>query len=93
MKVDFNINTIFIGLLSIFIGYNIISYYVQSVDIYTPPIGALPAPLQIGKNKLIVSKTGDASMSLESSSSTTVFFCIISSTFFIATFSFTALAA
>jgi hypothetical protein len=65
MKVDFNINTIFIGLLSIFIGYNIISYYVQSVDIYTPPIGVLPAPLQIGKNKLIVSKTGDASMRTE----------------------------
>jgi hypothetical protein len=65
MKVDFNINTIFIGLLSIFIGYNIISYYVQSVDIYKPPTGALPVPLQIGKNKLIVSKNGDASMRTE----------------------------
>lgn len=65
MKVDFNINTIFLSLLSIFIGYNIISYYVQSVDIYKPPTGALPVPLQIGKNKLIVSKTGDASMATE----------------------------
>ncbi len=65
VQFDININTIFMSLLSIFIGYNVLSYYFQSIDLYSPPIGALPAPVQIGKNKLIVSKTGDASMRTE----------------------------
>jgi len=65
VQFDVNINTIFMSLLSIFIGYNVISYYFQSIDLYSPPGGALPAPIQVGRNKLIVSKTGDASMRTE----------------------------
>lgn len=60
-----NINTLFIGLLSLFFGYNLISYYLQKPDPYEIPIGALPVPIQVGKNKIIVSKTGDASMGTE----------------------------
>lgn len=36
-----------------------------SVNPYEPPTGALPVPVQVGKNKIIVSKTGDASMATE----------------------------
>lgn len=60
-----NINTIFIGLFSLFFGYGLLTYYLQNPDPYEAPIGNLPVPIQVGKNKLIVSKTGDASMRTE----------------------------
>lgn len=65
MKFGFNINVLFIGLLSLFFGYGVLSYYLQATDPYEIPTGNLPVPIQVGKNKLIVSKTGDASMSTE----------------------------
>lgn len=65
MKFSFTINTLFIGLFSIFFGYGVLSYYFQKPDPYEIPTGALPVPIQVGKNKLIVSKTGDASMRTE----------------------------
>jgi hypothetical protein len=65
MKFSFTINTLFIGLFSIFFGYGVLSYYFQKHDPYEIPTGALPVPIQVGKNKLIVSKTGDASMRTE----------------------------
>lgn len=60
-----NINFIFISLLVSILGYGITSYYLQKPDPYEIPIGALPVPIQVGRNKIIVSKTGDASMSTE----------------------------
>ena len=60
-----NINTLFIGLFTLFIGYGMTSYYLQKPDPYEVPTGALPVPIQVGRNKIIVSKTGDASMSTE----------------------------
>ena len=60
-----NINTLFIGLFSLFFGYGMFSYYLQKPDPYEVPTGALPVPIQVGRNKIIVSKTGDASMSTE----------------------------
>lgn len=65
MKLSFTINTLFIGLLSLVLGYGVLSYYLQATDPYDIPTGALPVPIQVGKNKIIVSKTGDASMSTE----------------------------
>jgi hypothetical protein len=65
MKLNFNINILFISLLSIYLGYNILSYYLQAADPYEPPIGALPVPQQVGKTRAIQSKTGDASMNTE----------------------------
>ena len=65
MKFNFTINTLFIGFLTLFIGYGITSYYLQKSNPYEIPTGALPVPIQVGKNKIIVSKTGDASMSTE----------------------------
>lgn len=65
MKLNFTINTLFIGLLSLFLGYGMLSYYLQKPDPYEIPTGALPVPIQVGRNKIIVSKTGDASMSTE----------------------------
>lgn len=65
MKFNFNINVIFITLLVSILGYGITSYYLQKRDPYEIPTGALPVPIQVGKNKIIVSKTGDASMSTE----------------------------
>jgi len=65
MKFNFTINTLFIGLFSLFLGYGITSYYLQKPDPYEVPTGALPVPIQVGKNKIIVSKTGDASMRTE----------------------------
>lgn len=53
------------SLLGLFIGYNILNYYLTPVDIYAIPTGALPVPLQEGKSKLYVSKNGDASMRTE----------------------------
>jgi hypothetical protein len=61
-----NINTIFLSILTLFLGYGVLKYYSQAKDPYEIPTGALPVPIQVGKNKLIVSKTGDASMSTES---------------------------
>ena len=60
-----NINVIFITLLISILGYGITSYYLQKPDPYEIPTGALPVPIQVGKNKIIVSKTGDASMRTE----------------------------
>lgn len=60
-----NINVIFVTLLVSILGYGITSYYFQKHDPYEIPTGALPVPIQVGKNKIIVSKTGDASMSTE----------------------------
>jgi len=60
-----NINTILLTLLVSILGYGVISYYFQKADPYEIPTGALPVPIQVGKNKIIVSKTGDASMSTE----------------------------
>ena len=65
MKFSFNINTIFLSLLGVFIGYTILNYYLTAVDIYKPPIGALPVPIQVGRSKIYVSKDRDASMSTE----------------------------
>lgn len=60
-----NINVIFLSLLGLFIGYNVINYYLTPKNPYEIPTGALPVPLQEGKSKLYVSKTGDASMRTE----------------------------
>jgi hypothetical protein len=60
-----NINTILLTLLISILGYGVLSYYLQKPDPYEIPTGALPVPIQVGKNKIIVSKTGDASMRTE----------------------------
>lgn len=60
-----NINVIFITLLVSILGYGMLSYYLQKPDPYKIPTGTLPVPIQVGRNKIIVSKTGDASMSTE----------------------------
>lgn len=60
-----NINVIFITLLVSILGYGITSYYLQKHDPYEIPTGALPVPIQVGKSKIFVSKTGDASMRTE----------------------------
>lgn len=65
MKFSFNINVLFIGVFSLFFGYGVLSYYFQKPDPYEVPTGALPVPIQVGRNKIIVSKTGDASMRTE----------------------------
>lgn len=41
------------------------SYWLTVTNPYEPPIGSLPVPVQVGKNKIIVSKNGDASMQTE----------------------------
>lgn len=63
--IKFDINTLFLGALALFLGYGVLSYYLQATDPYEIPIGNLPVPIQVGKNKVIVSKTGDASMQTE----------------------------
>ena len=65
MKFSFTINTLFIGFFTLILGYGITSYYLQKPDPYEVPTGALPVPIQVGRNKIIVSKTGDASMRTE----------------------------
>lgn len=65
MKFPFTINTLFLGLLALYFGYNVVSYYITPTDIYKPPIGALPVPIEVGKSKYIQSKNGDASMMTE----------------------------
>jgi hypothetical protein len=60
-----NINIIFMSLLGLFLGYNILNYYLTTKDPYEIPTGALPVPIQEGKSKVYVSKNGDASMSTE----------------------------
>ena len=64
-KFELTINTLFIGIIILIIGGGLTSYWLTKVDPYEIPIGALPVPIQVGKNKIIVSKTGDASMSTE----------------------------
>lgn len=61
----FTINTIFLSLLGLFIGYNVLNYYSTPINVYQPPIGALPVPIQVGKSKVYVSKERDASMATE----------------------------
>lgn len=65
LKFEFTINTLFIGILVLIIGSGVASYILTSKDPYEVPTGALPVPIQVGKNKVIVSKTGDASMATE----------------------------
>lgn len=65
LKFEFTINTLFIGILFLIIGSGVASYMLTSTDPYEVPTGALPVPVQVGKNKIIVSKTGDASMATE----------------------------
>jgi hypothetical protein len=65
IKFEFTINTLFIGLLFLIIGSGVTSYWLTKTDPYEPPTGSLPVPVQVGKNKIIVSKTGDASMQTE----------------------------
>jgi hypothetical protein len=60
-----NINIIFMSLLGLFLGYNILNYYLTPKDPYEIPTGALPVPIQEGKSKVYVSKNGDASMRTE----------------------------
>ena len=60
-----NINIFFMSLLGLFIGYNLVSYYLTTKDPYEIPTGALPVPIQEGKSKVYVSKNGDASMRTE----------------------------
>lgn len=64
-KFEFTINTLFIGILFLIIGGGFTSYLMTKPDPYEAPVGALPVPIQVGKNKIIVSKTGDASMATE----------------------------
>jgi hypothetical protein len=64
-KFEFTINTLFIGILLLIIGGGVTSYVLTVTNPYEPPTGALPVPIQVGKNKIIVSKTGDASMRTE----------------------------
>lgn len=65
MKFSFTINTLFLSLLGLFIGYNVLNYYLTPTNVYQPPIGALPVPIQVGKSKIYVSKERDASMATE----------------------------
>ena len=65
IKFDFTINTLFIGILILIIGSGVTSYLLTKEDPYEIPTGMLPVPIQVGKNKIIVSKTGDASMATE----------------------------
>lgn len=65
LKFEFTINTLFIGILFLIIGSGVTSYYLTKIDPYEAPIGVLPVPVQVGKNRIIVSKTGDASMQTE----------------------------
>lgn len=64
-KFEFTINTLFIGILILIIGSGLTSYALTKPDPYEAPTGALPVPIQVGRNKIIVSKTGDASMATE----------------------------
>jgi hypothetical protein len=60
-----NINTLLIAVLVLILGSGIVSYYFQAKDPYAIPTGNLPVPIEVGKSKIYVSKTGDASMSTE----------------------------
>lgn len=65
LKFEFTINTLFIGLFILIIGGGVTSYLLTVTNPYDVPTGSLPVPIQVGKNKIIVSKTGDASMRTE----------------------------
>ena len=65
MKFNFTINTVLLSLVGLFIGYNLLKHYFTPTDIYQPPIGALPVPIEVGKSKVYVSKERDASMATE----------------------------
>ena len=60
-----NINTLLIAVLVLILGSGIFNYYFQAKDPYAPPTGMLPVPIEVGKSKIYVSKTGDASMATE----------------------------
>ena len=64
-KFEITINTLFIGILFLIISGGVTSYWLTKTDPYETPIGSLPVPIQVGRNKIIVSKTGDASMITE----------------------------
>jgi hypothetical protein len=64
-KVGFTINTLFIGIFLLIISGGVTSYWLTKSDPYEAPIGMLPVPIQVGRNKISVSKTGDASMRTE----------------------------
>jgi hypothetical protein len=65
MRLNLTINTLFLSLLGLFVGYNVLQYYLTPSNVYQPPIGALPVPIQAGKSKIYVSKERDASMRTE----------------------------
>jgi hypothetical protein len=65
LKFEFTINTLLVGILLLILGSGVASYMLTPVDPYEVGIGSLPAPVQVGRNKIIVSKTGDASMATE----------------------------
>jgi hypothetical protein len=65
MKFNFTINTLFLSLFGLFVGYNVLKYYTTPTDIYQPPIGNLPVPIEVGRSKIYVSKERDASMATE----------------------------
>ena len=65
MRFSLTINTLFLSLLGLFISYNVLKYYTTPTDVYQPPIGALPVPIEVGKSKVYVSKERDASMATE----------------------------
>jgi hypothetical protein len=64
-KVEFTINTLVIGIFLLILGSGVTSYWLTPVDLYQPMTGSLPVPIQVGRNKISVSKTGDASMRTE----------------------------
>jgi hypothetical protein len=69
MRLPFSltINTLLLGILALFIVGNIANYYLTyTADPYEIPGSALPAPQQVGKSKVYVSKERDASMYTES---------------------------
>jgi len=65
MRFGLTINTIFLSLLGLFIGYNVLNYYLTPTNVYQVPIGALPVPIEVGRSKIYVSKERDASMATE----------------------------
>lgn len=65
LNFEFSINTLCVGILILILGSGIASYALTTTDSYQPLTGSLPVPVQVGRNKLIVSKTGDASMATE----------------------------
>lgn len=65
MRFSLSINTLFLSLFGLFIGYNVLKYYTTPTNVYQPPIGNLPVPIEVGRSKIYVSKERDASMATE----------------------------